>query len=366
MARRPFTLYWSSLDAYEKCPQKFLWSRGWGNLDVGGGPGRKKPLPVKKSEHHALMGDAIQGVLELFYNEYRWKFPRELRSWLEAETEKQFKLALSQRYVDWRVSDMSREDMYRIVSNGVRGYLRTFKKHKLIGPYAQSEVNYKGVLKTRSKAGNPYQIPVGGRLDFVIRRDTDPGKGIMILDGKNGREYWDRNHPKRYTNPDQLRWYALCFFLFHKVMPDKLGFVYFRYPEGYDWSEEVKKYGEEAEDMGVQEETRAIKRKALAHYEAKAPASGVTWVPFTMEDLKGLAHRAKSARQGMDREEFAARPAPSNCGLCDYESVCPARQAQKEENRNKKAPGVLAALPSKNGRKLFTLGKGGRAVAVKG
>ena len=108
MDRRPFTLYWSSLDTYEKCPQSFLWGRGWGNIDVGGGPGRKKPVPVKKSEHHALMGDAIQGVLELFYNEKRWQYPAELKNWLDLEIEKQFKLALSQRFVDWRVANMTR------------------------------------------------------------------------------------------------------------------------------------------------------------------------------------------------------------------------------------------------------------------
>lgn len=370
MARkqRPFTLYWSSLETYEKCPQKFLWRRGWGNIDVGGGPGRKKPVPVKKSEHHALMGDAIQGVLENFYNDYRWKYPRELRSWLELEIEKQFKLALSDRYVDWRITGMSREEMFQIVHDGVMGYLRTFKEHKLIGPYAKSEQNYIGYLKARSKAGNPYQIPIGGRIDFLIRRDKGPNEGITILDGKNGREYWDRSlkGPKTYTNPDQLRWYALCFYLFHKVMPTRLGFVYFRYPFGYGWEEEIERYRAESEDMSVTEDTRKIKRMALAHYENKDPAPGVIWVPYTKDDLKGLAHRAKEARIGMDKEMFEARPSPKNCGLCDYESVCPARQAQKEQNRRNRAPGVLDALPTKDGRKLFTIGKGGRAKAVKG
>ena len=210
---------------------------------------------------------------------------------------------------------MTREEMFRIVNDGVKGFLRTFKAHKLIGPYAQSEVNYLGTLKTRNKAGNPYSIPVGGRMDFLIRRDSEPNKGIIILDGKNGREYWDRTKkvPITYTNPDQLRWYALCFYLFHKVMPDKLGFIYFRYPEGYDWAEEIERYKAEAGDMTVTEDTRKSKRIALAHYEGRDPAPGVIWVPFTKEDLKGLAHRAKEARTSMDKELFEARPSPDNC-----------------------------------------------------
>ena len=70
---RRFTLYWSSLERYEQCPQKFLWYRGWGVIDVGGGPGNKKPKPKRSSEHHAVMGKVIQAVIEDLYNEEWWK-----------------------------------------------------------------------------------------------------------------------------------------------------------------------------------------------------------------------------------------------------------------------------------------------------
>ena len=101
---KPFTLYWTSLQRYEDCPQKFLWYRGWGAIDCGGGPGKKKPKPHKDSRHHAVMGIVIQGVLEQMYNQEWWKTPAELVELMQDELDKQFKLELARNYIDWRVA----------------------------------------------------------------------------------------------------------------------------------------------------------------------------------------------------------------------------------------------------------------------
>jgi len=351
MARgdKRFTLYWTSLDTYEKCPQRFLWTRGWGAIDTGGGPGRPRPKPYKDSRHHALMGIVLAAVIEDFYNNEEWKHPQGLKARLEDLAAKRFSLELANNYVDWRLAP-SREEMLRICTEGAINFVRrTLKEHKFLGPYARSEVNLLGFIDKWN--------PIGGRADIVFRR---PDTGTTILDGKNSKEHWDKkaNVPMYYTDPDQLRWYALCFYYAYRQMPDRLGFVYFRYPTGYTWEAEAERYAREAKDAS--KATAAWKKKAAEFYANREPAKGVSWVDFTREDLKGLAQRAKDVRRGMEKEQFGAAPSPSNCRFCDYESVCEERQAQKHANKSKRR-GKKAdpTLDNANGMIQFTFGGGG-------
>ena len=317
---RDFTLYWSSLARFEKCPQQFLWSRGWGAIDVGGGPGRKKPVPLQDSRHHAVMGIVIAAVIEDFYNEELWKHSNGLKQRLLRLTEEKFKFEVARNYIDWRLAG-PKDDLLAICTSGVINFVfRTLKTHKFLGPYARSEVDLVAYLDKWN--------PVGGRADIIFRRDDT---GITILDGKNSKEHWDRRNkrPKFYTDPDQLRWYALCFFQAYGKMPARLGFAYFRYPQGYTWEAEIERLREEQKQY-------AWKSVVIDFYEQRGAAEGVTWVEYTKDDLKGLAVRAVEARKGMNKERFIPTPEPSNCRFCDYETVCDARQAQKESNRLRK------------------------------
>lgn len=296
-----FTLYWTNLARYENCPQQFLWSRGWEDIDVGGGPGRKKPVPIKQSRHHAVMGIVIQSVVERLYNEELWRDPRGLADRLVEMVDKEWVYTTSQsrNWVDYRVAG-SKAELLETCRKGVLGYLRTMKKHRLLGEYSRAEVELLGFI-------DKYNV-VGGRADTIIRRkDT----GVTILDGKNSKS------KGKYTDPDQLRWYAMLFYLAYRQMPDRLGFVYYRYP-----------YGDPVVDS---DGNPVVGEDGTPQVE-----EGVDWVPFTKDDLRGLAHRAVEARKGMNKRKFDANPVPSYCKWCDYETVCPERQAQKRANSRAK------------------------------
>lgn len=282
---KEFTLYWSSLETFERCPQLFLWGRGWGAIDVGGGPGRRKPKPVKDSRHHAVMGIVIQKVIENLYNDELWKSSAGLLERLMTMTEQVFAYETQPKinFIDWRVAP-PRAEMLKICKDGVTGYLRTMKAQKLLGPYARAEVDLLGWV-------NKY-TPVGGRADVVFQRDDT---GVTILDGKNSQS------KGKYTTPDQVRWYALCYYLAYGKIPERVGFVYYRYPAGMPKAD------------GTVEE-------------------GVDWVPVDRPAIEGLALRAVEARRAMDKEKFAPTPAPKTCQFCDYETVCDARKAQKAAN----------------------------------
>jgi len=312
---RLFTLYWSSLNSYEDCPQQFLFSKGWGAIDVGGGPGRPKPKPQRKSEHSAVLGICIQSAIERFYNDALWGLldPQSLRDRLLELAEESFLIEIAKRYVDWRVAP-TQDEMRQVIKDGVLGYMRTLKAHRLLGVWNKAELDLVGYV-------NKY-TPVGGRPDVVIRRDAEPYKGVSIIDGKNGKRYKDgKGGWMTFTSPDQLRWYAMMFYICYKQLPDRLGFCFYRYPYG------APVLDTEGNPTGATEE-------------------GIDWVPFTMEDIKGLAQRAVDVRKGIDKERFDARPDPKKCRLCDWETVCPQRQDQKATNRrNPKADDLLEGTP---------------------
>lgn len=283
-------LYWSTLSMYEECPQRTLWSRGYPGIDLGAGEGKRKPGAEKKSEHHALMGIVIADVMEHLYNNEMWRYPDVLRDELVQLVEDTFNKLVEKKFIEWhRPWTPSREELLQTCIDGSLNYLATMKANKILGPYARAEVD----LRTWLDKYNP----IGGRADLIVRRkDT----GVTIYDGKNSKQVGV------YTNPDQLRWYALCFKLAYNQMPDRLAFIYYRYP------------------IGSPPDNQSDKQEGW---------TGLVEVPFTMDDLKGLAHRARQASKGMWKGKWEANPSPSNCKFCDYEKVCSERQGQLQARR---------------------------------
>lgn len=289
---RPFTLYWSNVELYEKCPLAFLWSRGWATIDLGSGLGRKKKPPVKDSKHHAMMGLAIGKTVEDFYNQKMYLDPKNLRLRMEDIAEQELQRRLFTEYVDWFRAP-KRDVMIKTVRDGAGNFLTTVKRNQLLGPSARAEVSYLGKLDDNT--------PIGGIADIEFRRvDT----GVTLLDGKNS------GTKGKYTSPDQLRWYALCYKLVYGVYPDRLGFVYFRYPANEATGE-----------------------------------SGVDWIDVVPADIEGLASRAVDIFAAMRAEKFEATPSTEACKYCVYESVCPARQEMKAKRvRNKNSDPELDAM----------------------
>lgn len=291
------SLYWSSFNTYRSCPQRFLWAYGHPAYDLGAGLGKPKPEPPgdKKSEHDALIGTVIQYAVERLYNDKLWKDPANLMVKLENIVSDYFHEAQKSRYINWSFSP-SASEMLETCMAGVRGYIKTLKHHALIGEYTKAEKFLMGFLQ---------DFPIAARVDVLISREPKPGRlnpGVTIIDGKNSK------HKDKYTDPGQLIWYALCYYLQYKKLPDRLGFAYYRYP-----------YGTPIEDSDEVE-------------------TGISWVSFDQEDVRNLARKAIEARESILAREFEATPQPSYCRWCPWESVCEPRQEQKATNsRNRGA-----------------------------
>ena len=298
------TLSWTSLSTYEHCGQQFLWLFGWGMIDCGGGPGMPKPRPKKDSRHHAVMGMVVQAAVESLYNDELWHDPSTLTErMLKVADREWFRQIKDKRnYINYDKAGLTAAEMLEVCRNGVVGYVQTMKAHGLLSlSYARAEVPLVGWIDKWN--------PLGGRADMIIRREQT---GITILDGKNSR--------RKEADADQLRWYALLFRLSFRVMPDRLGFIWYRFP-----------YGTPARDPDG---------NLLYEEDGETPRiePGVEWIPFTEDDLRELAQRALDAKKAMRKEIFEANPVPNYCKMCAFEDVCSARQAQRKKNsevRNK-------------------------------
>lgn len=315
MSSKQSYLYWSSVEKYETCPRSYLWGHGHGQIDLGRGPGRSKAKPPQ-SRHHAVMGIVLARAVEHLYNDEMWRDPENLSARLTDMVRKEFTMALTDNYIDWSESP-SKQDLLKICQDGMQGFLRTMKANRLLGPYAKSEVDLIGWVDQYT--------PVGGRPDIIIRRDDT---GIGIYDGKNSMS------PGKHTDPDQLRWYALVFYLAYNVMPNRLGFLYFRYPEG----------------------------SPPKNHPEGTPWTGVVEVPFTRDDLKGLGVRAKNTFRAITKELFDPSPSAKACQYCDYRTVCDAAHIPKP--REKKSLPVVDQLPENTtGVFEFSMGESVRSAA---
>jgi hypothetical protein len=281
---------WSSFSRFEGCGQSFLWRYGWEGVDFGYGPGGKMPRKAE-SRHNAVPGLVVQAVLERLYNDELYQDPARLRLKLDALAEREWSRIERKNPIDYSESRKSRGEMLVECRKAIQGYLNTMKHHRLLGPYAQAEVMLTGWINK--------WVQIWGYADMIIRRDDT---GVTILDGKFTK-YRDK------MDPDQLRFYALLFLLSYNVMPDRIGFVWYRFP-----------------------------------YDPESEEEGVEWVPFEKEDLQGLALRVTQARDKMRFRKFEAKPTPEGCKYCEFLDRCPERQAQILDNSKGREKKVVEEL----------------------
>lgn len=286
MNRKRKALWWSSMNMYYNCPKQFQYKYG--------SPGVEPTKPPPRSEHHILMGVVIQAVVEDFYNQQLWLSdgaPRptaDLVKILIALTKNKFQHKLRKFHIDWSKSDDEGELLDTCI-RGVLGYLRTMKENLLIG---EENVCEQRIVVDMG------DFAIGAKPDLIVKRTTGEASGISIIDGKNSKS--------GESDPDQLRLYALIFYRKYGIVPNRLGFAWYRYPSGSEMPN-----GE--------------------------PSTGVTWISCDKDDLDGLAARCATVHEGITAQKFPANPVPKYCKWCDWESLCAERQKQRAENAAKRS-----------------------------
>jgi len=189
----------SSLTLYRNCPSQYL------KLKV-----LKQPPEIQVDEFYALYGTVAQKVFEIFYNENCWKKGTGLLDYLKLTCKKSFLEEVSNRYIAWDRHEVTPREFYRECEDAILLGLAAIKQEKLIAPYSRSEVSLVHRLDNGDK--------LTGRIDFIFKFS---GGRVLIVDGKG--------NSKKNADFQQLLYYATLYYLNFNVIPDRLGFLYWRY-----------------------------------------------------------------------------------------------------------------------------------------
>lgn len=255
----------STYRMYLDCPRKYRWT-----MD------RVDP-PVEPSKYFALYGLLTERFFEHLSNNHYKKNPNLTPGQIRSLMATQWKFLLEDNYVRWDdpwCTETS-SDIFNASYNDVLKCMDTLDFYK----NTKAEVTYEHRLK---KSGDL----LTGRMDFVYINDD---KKVEILDGKGTT--------KKETNVDndQLYFYALLFLLKHRRLPDKLGFIYYRY-------QEIQYIDFDMDTIMSFKNRLALVKNAIS--------KDTTWEP-----------RVKITKQ---------------CKWCAYKEMCDAYKDKKEENRKKR------------------------------
>jgi hypothetical protein len=248
---------------------------------------RETEPPEPDNAVNALYGSVVGRIFEDFYTQRIWRqkdFQKALQDLVEPTYQKVVHDEVRRgRVLRWQTPQdkkpnySSPEELLADVRDTIPRGLRIIRHDRLVGPRTEAETKLDSVVKGHT---------IGGRADFIIER-VKPHHDLVILDGKGSK------HRGSFVDPRQLKWYAMLYSLRNNgALPDKLGFVYWRFdpPESLDWV------------AFSQSDTDELLEEVL---EAVA------------EIERAVAHRAES------NKSFPPRPSRENCRFCSYLKICP-------------------------------------------
>lgn len=258
----------------------------------------------------SLYGSIVGLIMEAFYRDRLWKAEKPqqaLQDLVTPLTEKTIKRETTPwkdrpgGVLLWKGSKegqnpkalyANREDLEADIRDTIPRALRSIRHHKLLGPRTDAEFKLDYV-----KDGDI----IAGRADFVIKR-VAPLSDLIIIDGKGSR------HRAKYVDPEQLRWYAMLYWLHTKQLPDKLAFLFWKFEplQSMDWID-VSEYEVEELYEKIQGYFRDIEKKTKLLVVNAAPAGA--------------------------RNVFTPSPNEDNCRFCPYATpeLCPkGAQVQQE------------------------------------
>ena len=247
--------------------------------------------PKPSNSVHMLYGDTVGNIFEKFYEDQLWRDPKvkdRLTNMVRPTLSKIISKETSKgRVFNWdepklKKGNRSLEEVEQEVLETIPRGIQAIKHHRLVSRDARAEV------KLDVDAGGHR---LGGRSDFIMNR-IKPHKDLVIVDGKGSR--WR----EKYTNERQLRWYALLYWLNYGVIPDRLGFLYWRCQaeESMDWFE-------------------------VSQSELEALLNSIVTTCDEIEKSKRELFKIKLKNKNDPGSLFMPNTS-SECKLCDYLPLC--------------------------------------------
>jgi len=248
--KEPFYLSYSGLSTYRLCPKKYKLQY----VDR---------LTFQTDPRNSLFGSVMGKLFEWFYERkaYLQKNPTALLlSWMQA--------AILQVFSEKKFDEESDRHFVISLKNDVETYVPTtvdvIRRHRLVTPGSVAEFDL-----TQEYRRGDIVMKLGGRADF-LHRDS----GVTLQDGKGSK------YREAYVDSMQLIWYATLHYLKYRVAPDRIGFIYWRFP-----------------------------------------TDPLQWVDYGEKDMREVLDRAFDTEEKVRLKVFDPRPSV-NCRRCDYIGGC--------------------------------------------
>jgi hypothetical protein len=190
----------------------------------------KTQLEIPENKVNALFGTVVGNLFELFYRDRLWRMSGIEQRMLDILPSVYTTACLKETRhgaIRWKGEDpkanyASEEALLADVRTAIPRGLQIIRHHRLLGP-VQSEAE----IVLDYTVGEHI---IGGRADFLIKRIA-PHDDLILLDGKGSK--WRG----KYVDERQLKWYAMLHRLKRGCMPDKIGFVFWRFEaeQALDW-----------------------------------------------------------------------------------------------------------------------------------
>lgn len=250
--KESFYLSYSGMGTYLLCPKKYK----LGYVDG---------VKVDSDPRNSIFGSVMGKLFEWFYERKAWSTSKPtslVMSWLDAAISQ---VCLKEKFElgsDRSFESTLRNDLETYVPGGVE----TIRRHKLVTPGSVAELDL-----TQEYARGGVRMKLGGRADFLHR---GPASSVTLQDGKGSK------YREQYVDTSQLVWYATLHYLKFKVAPDRIGFIYWRFP-----------------------------------------SDPLQWVDYGEPDMRLVLDRAFDVEEKVRLRVFD--PSPSvNCRRCDYLPRC--------------------------------------------
>lgn len=265
----------------------------------------------------SIFGSSIGMIFEQFYMERLWRIPG-TRKVLEDRVEQIVDFVLDREQkpnknkpagvILWRGEGPgqnprglygSRDELVRDVSFCIANGLNTIKQFLLISKRPQAEMKLHADIEGHR---------IGGYADFVL--DQVKTGHILILDGKGSRRR------ERYVEEDQLTWYSMLYQVKFGRLPDRTGFLYWRYepPVSLDWVDPTQATVDTLKDKVLRRISKIEKATAKLPerptldvvqelFKPKATFDNCMFCPYATQELcpkgfeKAEALKAKRAAQ---------------------------------------------------------------------
>lgn len=264
-------LSYSDYRTYLDCPRLYKLRRD-----------RVEP-PEKENKYFALYGLLIERFFRKYTNEVCKKGIQLTDDQVREALGEMWKNVLSENYVNWDEPwvKLTSNQIFEMVCADTLENLRKFTFWK----DSRSEVSFNVRLK---KSGDLITC----RMDFV---HEPPGGPVEIIDGKG------KTKIETDIDLDQLYFYALVYLLNKRRLPDKIGFLYYRF--------KIIKY-----------------------------------IDFDNAAIMSFRDKFVIVKESMKKDtEFAPKVALSKqCRWCAYKMSCDAYLSKKQESNGKKNPIVQA------------------------